>query len=151
MPAGRPSEYSTETADEFCARIAEGESLRTICLDGHMPALTTIFRWMRTHEDFRQQYARAKEQQADAMAEEIIDIADDATNDWMEKHDQHGNSIGYQLNGDHVQRSKLRIESRKWLMGKLKPKKYGDKVQTEHSGPDGAAIQVITGVPSAAD
>ncbi|EDT6018112.1 DNA packaging protein, partial [Salmonella enterica subsp. enterica] len=66
-----------------------------------------------------------------AIAEELFDIADDGTNDWMEKLDKDGEAIGYQLNGEHVQRSKLRIDTRKWYLSKIMPKKYGDRIQHE--------------------
>ena len=71
----------------------------------------------------------------------MLDIADDACNDWMERLGEDGQPIGYQLNGDHIQRSRLRIETRKWLATKLQPKKYGDRQEQEHSG--GVQIKVI--------
>lgn len=70
----------------------------------------------------------------DLMAEEILDIADDGTNDWMEKKDDEDNCIGWRENGEAVQRSKLRVDTRKWLMSKLAPKKYGEKQEIKHSG-----------------
>lgn len=66
------------------------------------------------------------------LFEEILDIADDASNDWMER--QSEKSAGWELNGDHVQRSRLRIDARKWMLGKMQPKKYGDKLELEHAG-----------------
>lgn len=110
-----------------------------------MPAKATVLRWIARHDEFRDQYARAKQEGAEAIAEEMFDIADDGSNDWMEKMDAEGNAYGWQLNGEHVQRSKLRIETRKWYLSKIMPKKYGDKIQTEHSGD--LSIQVITGIP----
>ena len=92
-----------------------------------------MFKWLAKYPDFVDQYVRAKEASADAMAEEIIDIADDGTNDWMEKLNSEGECIGYLLNGEHVQRSRLRIDARKWLMSKMKPKKYGDKLETDNN------------------
>lgn len=108
--------------------------MRTVCSDEKMPAMTTIFRWLREKEDFQQQYARAKQEAADALSEEMLDIADDGTNDWMKRFGGEGEAMGYQFNGEHVQRSKLRIDTRKWLASKLKPKRYGDKQEVEHSG-----------------
>ncbi len=124
-PVGRPCEYTQEKADEICALIAQGYSVRSICLMDEFPALSTFYRWIRTEEDFQKQYARAKEDQMDFYAEEIIDISDDGSNDWMEVRSKKG-EIEIVLDKEHVMRSKLRTESRKWLMGKLKPKKYGD-------------------------
>lgn len=139
MPAGRPSTFTEAIGDAICQRIADGQSVREICSDDDMPHMATFFRWLAKdeHKELREQYVRAKEAQAEFMADEINHIADDGSNDWMERFDKEGNSIGWTLNGEHVQRSKLRIDSRKWLLSKMLPKKYGDKIQTELSGPDG--------------
>lgn len=123
----RPSKYSDELADRICALLADGQSLRTVCLADDMPEKTTVFRWLRTKDGFRNQYARAKEESADALTDEMLDIADDGSNDWMEKHNSDGDSCGYQVNGEHIQRSRVRIDTRKWIASKLKPKKYGDR------------------------
>jgi hypothetical protein len=131
---GRPSDYTPEKAEAICLRLAEGESLRSVCSDEDMPTKQTALRWLTKHEDFRAQYVRAKEQGAEAIAEEMFDIADDGANDWMEKLDKEGEAYGWQLNGEHVRRSQLRIDTRKWYLSKIMPKKYGEKVQTEHSG-----------------
>ena len=136
---GRPSSYTQELTDRICARLAAGESLRTVCKDDDMPSVQTVFTWMRVHPEFLEQYTRAKEESADALIEESLDIADDGTNDWMEKLNADGEKIGWQLNGEHVQRSRLRIETRKWMASKLKPKKYGERVLNEHSGTIGFA------------
>lgn len=93
-----------------------------------LPNYSSIMAWIDKDKSLLDKYTRAKEAQADFMADEILDIADDATNDWMEKHDKEGGNVGYQINKEHVQRSRLRIESRKWLASKLKPKKYGEKL-----------------------
>ena len=126
---GRPSDYTEELAEIICLRLAEGESLRSVCSDDGMPSKQAVLRWLARNEEFRAQYVRAKEEGAEAIAEELFDIADDGTNDWMEKLDKDGNCIGYQLNGEHVQRSKLRIDTRKWYLSKIMPKKYGDRIQ----------------------
>lgn len=128
MSPGRPSEYTQDIADAICAELAEGRSLRSVCKDESMPCVKTVFNWFRAYPDFLQQYEKAKEECADALAEEILDIADDGVNDWMEKRNADGEVIGWTINGEHVQRSRLRVDSRKWIASKLKPKKYGDKV-----------------------
>lgn len=140
MPGGRPEIYTQDLADRICAQLADGDSMRTVCKDDGMPCKTTVFMWLRTNEEFLNQYTRAKQESADALTDEMLDIADDASNDWMERRDKDDQSIGWQLNGDHVQRSRLRIETRKWLASKLKPKKYGDKIQQEISGVIGINI-----------
>lgn len=137
---GRPSDYTQELADRICEQLAEGKSLRSICRADDMPEARTVFRWLRIHEEFCQQYTRAKEESADAHSEDMLDIADDASNDWMAANDP--DNPGYRVNGEHIQRSRLRIETRKWLASKLKPKKYGDRVGLEHSGPDGSPLIV---------
>lgn len=108
--------------------LSEGISLREICRQEDMPAKSSVFRWLAAHEIFRDQYARAKQAGIEALAEDILDIADDATNDWMERRDPEGQNVGWKENGEAIQRSKLRVEARKWLLAKLAPKKYGDKM-----------------------
>lgn len=137
---GRPSKLSPELTEEICRRIASGQSLRGVCLADDMPDVRTAMRWACDNEEFRHQYARACSERADAMAEELLEIADDGRNDFMEREDP--DNPGYTFNGEHVQRSKLRVDARKWLLAKMAPKKYGDKIQTEVSGPDGGPIEV---------
>lgn len=98
-----------------------------------MPAKSTVFKWLRTYQSFADQYARAKEESADALADEMTDIADDGSNDWMERHDKEGKSIGWAENGEAINRSRLRVDTRKWIASKLKPKKYGDRVEHNHT------------------
>lgn len=129
---GRPSDYAQEVADKICLLLAEGMSLRTICtLDDDLPDRRTILRWLAAHDDFRLQYARAKEDGCLAMAEDLLDIADDGTNDWMEVQDKEG-GIGFKINGEHVQRSRLRVDTRKWYLERIAAKKYGTKVGVNH-------------------
>lgn len=141
---GRPSEYTKEIGDKICERIASSsDSLRVICHEVGV-SYSSLKRWLldEVNEDFRTQYARAKEDQADYMCEEMIDIADDNTRDI--KKIMKGGQVIEMEDVEVTNRSKLRIETRKWLAGKLKPKKYGEKVQTEHSGTVG--IAQITGM-----
>lgn len=143
MPAGRPTAKTPELVDEICAKLSDGRSLRSVCNDESMPSKTTVFRWLREDEEFRDQYARAKEESADALVDEILDIADDGTNDWMERYTKDCESAGWQANGEHIQRSRLRIDTRKWVASKMKPKKYGEKVAHELTGPEGGPIDLI--------
>ena len=130
---GRPSLYTEEIAAEICQRIAEGETLNQICRDEHMPARPTVVGWcLENREGFSDRYARARDLQLEHWADEVIDVADDATNDYMEKVNGEDEKSSWALNGEHVQRSRLRIDSRKWLLSKLKPERYGDKLQ--HTG-----------------
>jgi hypothetical protein len=132
---GRPSSFSQAVADAICVKLADGMSLREICRDDAMPDKSTVLRWLASpdHADFRDQYARAREAQADHMADEILEIADDGTNDWMER--QHGDDDPVEVpNHEHINRSRLRVDARKWLMAKMAPKKYGEKLELAHSG-----------------
>jgi hypothetical protein len=148
VPIGRPSGYSDELAEIICAKLALGKSMRAVCAEDHMPCVATVFNWLRTKPQFLALYTRAKEEAADVLAEEIIEIADDGLNDTYQRRDDDGNLLEEGINHDHINRSRLRVEARKWVAAKLKPKKYGDKITQEHSGPGGAPIQVVTGVPS---
>lgn len=131
---GRPSKFNTKICNAICTKIAEGKSVRSICSEKKMPARRTVMNWLQQHEEFQVQYTRACELRAAFWAEEIIEIADDSTNDFMERKRKDG-SVETVPDHENVQRSKLRVDSRKWLMSKLVPKKYGDKLQ--HTGPEG--------------
>lgn len=132
MTEGRPSSFSDDLAETICERLANAESLRKICLSDDMPSQTTVFRWLADdrYGAFREQYARAREAQADALFDECLDIADDGTNDWMADKEE---DDGFRYNGDAVQRAKLRIETRRWMAGKLRPKKYGEKLELDQN------------------
>ncbi|EMI4427806.1 ubiquitin carboxyl-hydrolase [Providencia rettgeri] len=116
-----------ETAHDICAKLAEGESLRSVCNRQGMPSKATVFRWLSENAEFRDQYAKATEQRADALFEEMLEIADDVLPDSAE-----------------VAKAKLRIDTRKWSLARMSPKKYGDKVTQEITGADGGAIQIET-------
>lgn len=123
------TEFSQELFDEICDRLANGESLRTICQDDDMPNKGSVFRWLAGDKKLSDQYARAREEQADFIFDEVLEIADDARNDWMERRGEE--DAGWVANGEHIQRSRLRIDARKWMAGKLRPKVYGDKLELE--------------------
>ena len=135
--------FNQATADLICQRLAEGESLRSICRDKGMPGRSEVFRWLADDSlaSFRDQYARAKEFGIESMADDIQEISDDARNDWMELHGQ--DNEGWRANGENIQRSRLRVDARKWLLSKLAPKKYGDKVAMEHTGASGGPVRII--------
>lgn len=140
---GRPPEIRTKAnADRICALLAEGMSLRKICEMDGMPSKPAILDWLAIDADFAAQYAQARVKQAEGMGEELLEIADDGRNDWMEKLGKDGQSLGWMVNGEAVQRSRLRVDTRKWLLSKMLPKKYGEKIEHEHSGPNGAPIPV---------
>lgn len=128
---GRHSEYNTEMADRICERIANGESLKAICEEEGQPSKSTVFKWLNENEAFSDKYARAREAQADALFDDILSIADDGRNDWMERKDAEQENMGWRENGEALRRSQLRIDARKWMAGKLRPKKYGEKLDIE--------------------
>ena len=129
---GRPTIYTQELAEKFCKKIAEGNSVRSVCSSDEMPAFQTIFRWLRENKDFREQYEYAIEERTYAMGEDILDIADDGTNDYMTI--TRGDMTYNVENKEVTNRSKLRVETRKWIMSKMKPKKYGDKLDLSTMG-----------------
>ena len=100
-----------------------------------MPSKSMVLRWLAQIQEFRDQYARARDAQADALADELLDVADDGRNDWMEKLDREGEQVGWMVNQEAINRSRLRVDTRKWIASKLKPKKYGDSSTMLLNGP----------------
>lgn len=129
----RPSSYTEVLAEEIAARIAEGEILTAICRGEGMPHVRTVLRWLDKHDGFRGLYDRAREVRADIWGDELIEISDDTSKDWVDKSKPDG-STERVLDHEHVTRSKLRVDARKWLMSKAAPRKYGDKLDLNHSG-----------------
>lgn len=126
--AGRPSLYTIELADEICAIISNTTlGLNAICRADNMPDRVTIYRWVADNKEFRNKYARAKELQAELLAEEIMDIADDVGRDTLTINK--GDKDIEVPDNEWINRSRLRIDARKWLLSKLLPKKYGDKLE----------------------
>lgn len=124
---GRPSTYTTELADLICERIADGESLRSICQDEHMPSRASVFRWLAEYKDFEAKYARAREEQAEVHAESIVEISDEVEVQANYK----GEEVVLELSAAAVARNRLRVDARKWYASKLAPKKYGDKLEID--------------------
>jgi hypothetical protein len=118
----RPTKFTEELGDEICSMVMSGMPLVRICESDNMPDPRTVYRWFREHELFCQNYARAKEDQADYFVEDILQIADMAK-------------------PDDVQVARLRVDTRKWAASKYKPKKYGDTIKQEITGKDGGAIE----------
>lgn len=144
---GRQEIYTEELATKICLEIAtSSKSLRTICKELNI-SVATILNWLKDPSklSFLAQYARAKEEQADFMAEEMIEIADDGTNDTMTIEGRNG-PVEVE-NKEWTSRSKLRVETRKWIASKLKPKKYGDKMDVTTGGEPvkNVVIEVVKG------
>lgn len=143
--AGQPTKFTQEIADKICEEIStSNKSLRTICKELKITT-TTVLRWLNNDDikEFRTQYARAKEEQADFLAEEILEIADDSSRDTktIEKNGQ----IVEVENTEWINRSKLRVEARKWVASKLKPKKYGDKIDLTSGGEKIEPTKIVWG------
>lgn len=132
QPHGRPTVYTEEIALEVCERLALGETLPMICEDDHIPSRATIMNWVvENRSGFSSRYTHARELQREAWADDMITISDDARNDYMERVRLNG-SKDLAYDKEHVDRSKLRVETRKWLMKVGSPHKYGDKVEQTH-------------------
>ncbi len=116
-----------------CDRISKGESLRSVCRDPEMPAKSTVLRWLREMPDLRDQYAAARDDLMEYWASDIIEIADDGSLDTMKGLNKYGDEVMVP-NHANVQRDRLRIDARKWLLSKLAPRKYGDRLDVEVSG-----------------
>ena len=141
---GRPSTFSHARADEICKRLAAGESLRHLCLSDDMPTFQTVFNWLDRYPPFFEQYTRARNTGLEVMAEHCLDIADDATNDWATDLDGHP-----VVDQEHINRSRLRVETRKWYLSKLAPKRYGDQ-QAAAGGAGAVQINLVV-LPAGAD
>lgn len=123
---GRPSSFNESIAGDICERIADGESLRSICETASYPDRKTVFRWLADPEfaDFRRQYALAREASADADDDDIRDIAKQVQDGKIEP-----------------QAARVAIDAKKWSAGKRKPKVYGDSSTLRHTGADGGPVQ----------
>lgn len=119
----RQTLYTDELADAICERLINGESLRQICTDESMPNRSTVIRWMGADEAFATKCARAREEQADLMDDLILDVANGCIS-------------------ETAAADRVKISAYQWRAAKLKPKKYGEKLSTEHSGPDGGPLVV---------
>ena len=140
---GRPSTYTEEVAVKILTRMMSGESLRNICADAKMPARSTVHLWIAKNEGaepdgqggikpgtgFSDRYARAREVRADDMFDEMLEIADDDKRDWEPVRDKEsGDIVDIKVDGEHIQRARLRVDTRKWQLSKMDPRKYGEKL-----------------------
>jgi hypothetical protein len=123
--------YTMKLVESICERLSAGEPLAAICREDGIPAYRTVKDWMDGKPDVSAAIARAREAGEDALAAECLTIADDGRNDWIEARANEGDAKAdtARTNGEVIQRSKLRIETRLKLLAKWNPKKWGDKVQ----------------------
>lgn len=123
MP-GRESEFTQECADLICDRLMSGESLRAICRDDNMPTAVQVIKWLEEQPHFAKQYARAREVQADTIFDECLDIADKTVIGMKKITKSTGVEI---IECDMTEHRRLQIDTRKWMAGKMRPKKYNDR------------------------
>lgn len=122
----------TEILSEIFERISNGESLRSVLRSDNMIALPTFFEWIDANEEFANQYARATELRAEKIFEEILEISDTPVEGVVIETDDYGKTK--EKRGDMLGHRRLQVDSRKWMLSKMMPKKYGDKLDLEHSG-----------------
>lgn len=135
---GRPVTFDHAVAAEVCRRMAEGASLLSICREEGMPPASTVREWVIDDRDgFAAHYTRARHMLAERWADEVLAIGDELP----------PVAPDGRIDGAAVQHQRLRVDSRKWLLSKVLPKLYGDRVALDHAG--GVAITVLTGVPDA--
>lgn len=133
--AGRHSDYTTWKAKAICMRLTNGESLRSICERKGYPSRYAVFRWLHANETFRNQYTQAREMQQEVFLDEIFEISDDSRNDYIEAIGKNDEEY-LKFNSENVQRSRLRIDTRKWVMERMAAKKYGSKQVLDHQSSD---------------
>jgi hypothetical protein len=135
----KPQVVDNTPFDTVIELLATGEPLRQICRRDGMPSPWAVLKRVERDEEFGQRYARARSIGCEVIADEIMEISDDGSNDWIERETESGR-IEKVLNHEHLQRSRLRVDSRKWLLSKMKPEKYSDssKVTLDGTGPGGA-------------
>ncbi|MFD2597514.1 hypothetical protein ACFSQ3_01015 [Sphingobacterium corticis] len=140
MGVGRPDiwieEKRAEAIEAIINRICDGESLRSILLYANrdiLPSMSLFLKWVSEDNQLKDQYARAMDIRSDMLFDEILEIADESNAD-TDLSDE-GKMI---IRGDIVQRSRLRIDARKWALSKMQPKKYGDRLDVDHTSSDGS-------------
>jgi len=123
MKVGRPTDYTSELGIEICDKIASRcVGIRQICNENpHFPNPDTIYVWIRKHKEFAERYAQAKKDQVFGLVDEILDISDDSSRD--NKTNNNGDVV---CDSEWVARSRLRVDTRKWIAAKLVPRIYGD-------------------------
>ena len=127
---GRPTILTDRLIDELCQRLSQGVSMRSVCRDDDMPCMATIWRWLRENDNFAKRYTAAKQESADAMIEDILAISDQDDEE------------------ESTNRSRLRVDTRKWIAAKLRPEKYSEKLDLT---PSGGTVKITIGGKSTTD
>lgn len=124
----RPCDYTKDLGDSICEKLSDGLSLRTVCLADDMPSKATVFNWLRINKEFLDQYARATDERAEAHHEDLLELGDEAV--------KLAQNVDKQVSNAVVSAVKLKADNLKWSMSKMKPKKYGDKIDMTTNGKD---------------
>ena len=131
---GRPSTYNREVCIRLCQEISTTtRSLKLICeQNSTFPKPTTIYRWLSEYEEFREMYAKAKDDQVQLMADQLLEISDTP---------QLGEIVTVAGTGkkrkrerktaDMIEHRRLQVETRKWLLSKLRPRQYGERIEVD--------------------
>lgn len=137
------SKYTPELADFILEKLAEGISLREICrVHEQVPDESTVRKWaIDDVQGFGPRYTKAREIGYHSMADELFDIADDGRNDWMDRTNSRSGETDRVPDNEHMNRSRLRVDTRKWFLSKVLPKIYGDKIAV--TGADGGPVQTF--------
>lgn len=132
--------YTIALSEQICTQLTEGVSLRSICAAPGMPSVGGFLGWVSKNPKLAEQYARARALCMDAIAEQILEIADTPMLGVKRVTKPDGVET---TEGDMTDHRKLQIDARKWLLAKLAPKKYGDKIETTLKGDPGAPVQLV--------
>ncbi len=128
-----PRNWTDELKSELCRRIAEGETILAMAGKDGFPSQSAVYSELRRDPDFAKEYELAREWQLTAWEDEIIELANDSSNDRLPDG---------RIDVDHIARMKLVVNTKQWIMARRNPRKYGDRVSAELSGPNGGAIEV---------
>lgn len=138
--------FSEQVAAEILEGLAQCKSLNAVCREPGMPSPSTVLRWCDEHPEFEEQYTRVRARSYRLLADEILEISDEES--VMVRHPKAGDDENADtevvFDSTAVARNRLRVDSRKWMLSKMLPKIYGDKLQTEVTGANGGPVQVAT-------
>ncbi len=127
-PVGRPSDYTPELANKVCEQISLGNSLKRVCTSDDMPSIATVFNWLHSKKEFLDKYEQAIQERTEAQHEQLLDLGDEAVH--------LAQNVDFKASNAVVSAVKLKADNMKWVMARMKPKKYGDKIDHTTNGKD---------------
>ncbi|AIL33106.1 hypothetical protein IX83_07125 [Basilea psittacipulmonis DSM 24701] len=125
MKKGRPTQYSKEVANKICEQLEQGLSLKQICEQADMPVRSTVYLWLREYSDFSDNYTRAREVHADLIHDELLELVDNIPEDFAS-----------------IAKARLQADTRKWVLARMSPRKYGDTSKIELTGNEGGPVEI---------